>query len=581
MAKTLDQMNDEEIFNFVSGKTKPSSSSVDFEMMSTEDLEKIVSSKPTKPESGGFVKGAFESAPMTMGAAGAMVGGTAGAPFMGVGAIPGGLIGGSAGSALGSAIRSFGRKYVYDEPETRQEYYGNLGKETVMGLASEMGGQAAGKALGFVGKGLTGLFGSKPNAEVISESAKRLGTKATPGMTSNSPTMQGLESSLNQAPSLAGGVVRSETQPVREAIQKTVQNITGEGTSLTPFEVGEKVKAGLVSDVGEKTGPVSMLFETVKASTKDIPLSEKSIAAVSKNIKNIDEVRLLPKESWSSKANSYAEALQNAKSVDEIATIRKVVGQDMRAAQGNEKMVLSQIYDKISKLENNNLIRGAIKAGRTAKEGEKVGKELVQESLEARKLWKGLVTDLDKFSKVSGLNKKGITPILNAIEDVPAEKVSQKFFNTGNLESLNTLKKQFPDQFELLRQAKLAEIQKASLDAKGNINPSMFLRSIKSMGSEVQELVFGKGAKQTIQDLETVVKSLPDRMGPSGTPQGMQFLDMLNPYTQAMDLARLGVLKGQGPLRATGQALQSPVVQPSANVITRKLLELNQKKQGR
>lgn len=587
MAKDLKKLTDEELDREIMALSSSAKSTKD---LSDEELEAEINSlmpkqEPKKQERD-FIRGAFEAAPAALAGLGGGIGATAaGVPTLGLGAPGGAVVGAGLGGMVGSGIRSLGRRFVYDQPESVGEMYSSaFGKEPIMGAASEAGGQVIAKGMSAAGKGLADLFRQKENAAAIAESAKRLGIKPTTGMTSGSQTLRGMESSLEQAPTLAGGMVSRQTEGVRKGLERGISDLISDTTSLTPVEVGEKVRSGMVARIGEKTGPVSMMFENVKAMTKDIPIDEKSLARVAKNIEGIDEVRLLPKESWSAKAKSYAEALGNAQSADEIATIRKTIGEDFRASEGPERMVLGKIYDKLSKLENNTILRGAVKAARTAKEGKEIGKDLVEESLSARKQWKEIYKSLNEFSQATGLKvggRENITNILDAIDTMQPEQVAKKFFNTGNIESMRVMSKKFPEQFELLRQAKISELNKASTGLDEKINPKAFLRNIKSMGPEVRDLVFGKDSAQKIEDIMRVVGSAPEMAGPSGTPRGFDLRDVLNPYLNIRDIGRIGVLKGEGPLRSLGEAMrgqptgllgesfQNAAISPLANLGTR------------
>jgi hypothetical protein len=571
MQKDLSKLSTEEIDSYIAayGADDPSK-------ISDKQLDNLINSygpETKKPETTikGVAKSMFEAAPMMGSAIGGGLGAvSAGVPTLGLGAPGGAVVGAGLGGGLGTAIRSLGRKYVYDEPESREQFYKAQAIGPIEGAAQEMGGQVIGKAISGLGSVIKSLgqkgahvgpyqpldeLAAKESAGQISQSAQRLGIKPTQGMLSQSPVVQGLESSLEQSPSFAGSLVRSETKPVRSAIKQGIEGLTKDGSSLSAFEVGESAKSGMLAKINERSKPIAQIFEEVKSHTRNIPLSDKSLKTVANNIKKIDEVRLLPSSSWSSKANQYADALGNVKSVDEIKTIRTLVGKDFGAAEGPEKQVLGQIYDKLSRLENNSIVRGAIDTVKgferkgefsqvaAASEGEEIGRKLVKDSMEARKLWKGLIQDLNDFSDATGLRKEGISSVSGAIEGVQSEKVVGKFFNTGNLNALRSMQKQFPDQFESLRQSKLGEIFKNSQTGKGEINPTAFFRNIKSIGPEATELLFGPGSSQKIADIKTVVGSLPDKMGPSGTPQGLDFQSLLSPVLQSRDAARYLFLK--------------------------------------
>jgi len=54
---------------------------------------------------------------------------------------------------------------------------------------------------------------------------------------------------------------------------------------------------------------------------------------------------------------------------------------------------------------------------------------------------------------------------------VPSEEVAKRMFNTKNYEGLKAIKESLPEQFEMLRKAKLAEIAKKTSSAKEVVDP--------------------------------------------------------------------------------------------------------------
>src|ERR1019366_6966741 len=88
--------------------------------------------------------------------------------------------------------------------------------------------------------------------------------------------------------------------------------------------------------------------------------------------------------------------------------------------------------------------------------------------------------------------------------------------------SLNTIKEHLPEEFEQMRKYKLGSIaDKSTYD--GKINPVRLLQQIKDMPSSTRNVLFGPDQSKMLDNMKTVVESMPTKMGPSGTPQGVEF----------------------------------------------------------
>ena len=101
-------------------------------------------------------------------------------------------------------------------------------------------------------------------------------------------------------------------------------------------------------------------------------------------------------------------------------------------------------------------------------------------------------------------------------------------------------------------------IRKA-VEVKGEVNTVKLLKAVKGMEPKTRELVFGVDSSTVMKNLETVVNSLPNKMGPSGTPQGMEFADFFSPsfwIKEPAKLAQYGIYKGAGAINKAGGMLK-------------------------
>lgn len=355
----------------------------------------------------------------------------------------------------------------------------------------------------------------KINAEQIKEAADRLGIKVTPAMLDDSGFVERLEYTLTQSPSFIGQNIASKQKNVSEGLKKSVQDLTSESTNLSPFQVGEKFKSGVTAKVGERLSPISSVFDEVAESTKNMPLSDRAKNTVIRNIQADDYYALT---GGAGKAKQYVDMITNAKNVDQVKSTMTLLNKDIQAAQGAEKLVLISIKDKLARLEESSIMRAA---GSLAKKDQGIGRDLVGDLRDARKGYRQLSEDLSGVAENARIkSNKGPSAFLDEVENIPSEKVQDKFFNVENNRQLVSLQKNFPEEFELLRQGKLKEISDGSIDfsqnGQGKESSARFLRAIRNLNPESQSMLFKEGAGK-IADLQTVQNSLPRNFNPSGT----------------------------------------------------------------
>lgn len=404
----------------------------------------------------------------------------------------------------------------------------------------------------------------KANAAEIQAAAKRLGAKATPGMIYDDVTLQGLESSLSQSPSIPGMLVRKSTVPVEKAVDDVAAGALSDASSLSPFALGERVKSGIESNVEGRLAPSRAVFQELAESSPHITPNPKSLERVAKNIANIDEVRLgfAGGASWANKALQYGEMLKKAKSVKDITTIRQLIGADLEAAKqtrGPERLVFGSLYDRATRLEENSMMRGAVDTMRSfaqkptgktgdalAAEGEQIGLDMINKMRWAKKDFHNQAQTLRDVAGAARIKRAGSPQeFLSAVDNIRSENVADKLFNVDDVALMRKMQDVFPDQAKLMRQGQLGEIQRASSLSSGELSTPKFFQQVKGIpNAESQQILFGENLPK-IADAKTVMQSLPEYIGPSGTPKGMEYLNMLDPFKAAHDFGRYALYKGR------------------------------------
>lgn len=538
------------------------------DFISDEDMNKIsqeteiLDDKPNLNITGrGLLKGAIESLPI----AGSMFGGAAGFASP----VPGGaLLGSGLGAAGGEALKQIGEKYLLGEDAKElPERIKDIGMEGLYGAAGEAGGQIIGKGIQAAGKGLIKARPTKINAEAIEQAMDELSKsriasdgdakmiKPTRGMLSPDRIEQGVESSLEQSPTIAGALTRKKTQPVYNLAKDTGADLFKETPNLQPSDVGYEFKQGLRSEIESRVKPIKKVYDKIQESTQFIDVNPKSLDRVSNNIINSEPFKSSPGYSM---ANLTASDLKNVKNVDQLKTLRSNIGKRLSnpSLDGAEKATLNLMYGKISNLEQNTIMREAIKQSRTGPEGQKIGSELVNELKDANKNYKSVMEDLKLLGRESGVESRvnSIDNFLDKVDKIPDEKIVDTFFKPSNRQSLLNLEKLNPEGFESLKQSKLNTIRLNS-EFKGQIDPAKLVRNLKDMEHDTRVVLFGEQGANNINHMKTIIDSLPNKMGPSGTPQGLEFKHLFSPSGWINEFSRMAqyknLNKGQGFLNKT------------------------------
>jgi hypothetical protein len=108
-------------------------------------------------------------------------------------------------------------------------------------------------------------------------------------------------------------------------------------------------------------------------------------------------------------------------------------------------------------------------------------------------------------------------------------------FDTNNYEGLKAVQEFMPEQFDMLKKAKLDSILKKSQTA-GELDPKKLINNVKKLEKESREIIFGKGSQQVFDDINTVLDNIPTKVGTSDTPRGNAWSALFSPshYSKEM-----------------------------------------------
>lgn len=404
----------------------------------------------------------------------------------------------------------------------------------------------------------------------VQEAADTLGITPTKGMLATDMQTRGLESSLEQSPSIAGDLVRKEIEPVRQKMISVVSEATASKTAKTAEQIGDAIKDGIRDKLTKTYEPIKGIYADIDQHLPNIPVREKSKMGIVRSIHEYADGTLAGTER--SLVKDVANNISQAKTVDQLKQIRTAVLAKMRNGVASESAALRPIVDKLNRAISTNTMIAASqleKQGVTGAVG--AGKNLVETLKTVNKDYRGFIQEVQNYSSKSGVSKRieGVEDFLDKLDEIPSAALGDKIFKSNDIKFLNSFKAQFPQEFELLRQKQLSDIFAETLTKTPQgietPDPGKFIKAINKLQPETRAIIFGPEFKgpiaheKALEALDTLVKSFPHKMGPSGTPQGNMFVEFLSaPRFQTKELTRYGLYKGDKQISNQFNKLTAP-----------------------
>lgn len=485
---------------------------------------------------------------------GAAIGAPVAPPFGSlIGATVGGIGGGLLGAyAVGSGAEA-ARQYVamgadardYFDSERMNEaglYASAFAPIDLLGLGISKSGQ--------ISKAKSGTAKiEKLNSEKLKEAAKILGVDLTPGQLKASKQVQELEASLVKSTGQIGGSkLRKQIESNKDQIQKVITNLLEPSEELTLFQAGQSFGANIKNTVAERLAPAIEVYKKYDDVFKDVnindalPPAKKGLYEIAKKrgkkppgwlIQQMEEpLRQLQRRVEGSPegiaiAKTVIDRLSNTNTINDITQTRQIFRDNARRYRD----------DPIWQYVNNN-INAVLKNKRNeailalAKKDPKLGEQAVKELKMADQIYAETAGQIENISgKKKGSLKPGVrTALSDWVDTLDNLGKLQKVIDTKNPTKIFKSAKDFPEEFEILRNGYKTEFYRemSSNISKDGFNVGRIVKSLDKMSPEALAVIYGENAKEIVSALKLYLKSIPDNINPSNTGK---FLDLLKSYT--------------------------------------------------
>jgi hypothetical protein len=229
------------------------------------------------------------------------------------------------------------------------------------------------------------------------------------------------------------------------------------------------------------------------------------------------------------------------------------------------KNTVGEAYSRLAQMEKNTITRSTIDYMKQTRgkglgqmtaqlEGHQIADDILKDLKSANKEYAQMSKEIKDFSRTVGVgNVRNYADFVSKLQDIPDEKIVDKLFTPGNNKALKDFQKLYPSAFDKLKQSYMMGVYEKSL-TKGEVSIPKLLNNVKKLSPEARGIILGSDATQKLKDIETMYNAFPQRIGPSGTPQGIEYaeLNLLSPkywWNEVRDKANDWILRNPDKIK--------------------------------
>ena len=386
---------------------------------------------------------------------------------------------------------------------------------------------------------LDGLTQLKGHASEIKSAADHLGVPTFAGQVSDSGATQKAWEILSESPSPIGVAEAQKVDDAYKTVQSRVEQAIHSDTNASAAEVGQSIKDSLLGKANSMIESYSQKFNELGLTEKAIPVNERSLNAITKNIQKIPEVR-------GNIAPAFAQQMEGrlatVQTLQDLKTQIKALNSDIYSFNigANEKRIASTIKEKLQNLYENTIRKQFSKADQ---------KELFALYKGANKEFAESLNTLSDISGAVGKSRiKSPIDFVNYLSDkTNADTLVNKLFKKNDAEGMASFQKNFPEEWNMVKGYQRSQIGEYK---DGVLNLNGALKKIGKMEPELKNAVFNPDEIKTLESAKTWTEAFPKtfRTG-SKTAPSLGWMNYLkNPieaaYTHVRDVGLKAGLSG-------------------------------------
>lgn len=406
--------------------------------------------------------------------------------------------------------------------------------------------------------------GIEPDNEKLMKAAQDLDLPVYNGMVTQDQWIKRAEDALiNGAPTYSGIKRQKLYQQAHDSVNKIIQDLVPE-SPYTQATAGQAVQDGLIQKISAERDPINELYSTIKETTKDVPLSDRSAPAIARNILAMPEVTQTPNSPQARLARSVAENILNAKTVEDIAFQKTAVKGMANSTIPAERRIAAILTDKLNEWEESSVRRYANRlASNLSKQDAETQanmqsvvdriQNLLPQIKEAKAKYAPFIEDVKKLAGELGKSKiHGPQDALDFIQGLDFEQLTNRLTKKGNSQFRTWFAEKFPQEMSVLREYQKNALREAA-SKTGEFSPKMFFNRLDNLEPEIQKSIFFPEELKKLKNAQTYFQKFPKAFNPSGTDHTSAFRGFFESPTgaaigNARDLAIEGYIHTFGKI---------------------------------
>lgn len=375
------------------------------------------------------------------------------------------------------------------------------------------------------------------------KNAEKDGTPIAPEIRSalsNNPHLQNMFKQLRDNGLTSGEALTELTKQTKDIANKQIESLVGAG-GPTAQEAGELAKQSLLSKAEDLNKSVKEKYSALGDVTAVAIPDEARLKSYDQLIESGQNFGAVGSPQ-SNLFKAYGERMLSQNTVGQLDKLNTEIGGELskawRAGDTETYKALANIRDHIRDFQDHQIGKAVEEVAKPlpmtdaqkslygnvskeytegATEATDIASQVVAERKAARSAYHDFMTNLTEMASLGKVGKvKNYSQFEEAIQNIPAMKLSQKLFDPKNLEKLNKLKSEYPDIFEKIVQQQKSDIIE-SASKSGFLNHNTVMNKINSLPKEVRGLMFKPEDLKSIESASSVISHLSSRLNPSGT----------------------------------------------------------------
>lgn len=384
----------------------------------------------------------------------------------------------------------------------------------------------------------------KKNAKEVMDAGDVLDVPVFNGQISGDKATQMAEDALLKQPQTVAGYQRwqqykAATDKVESEIDKIIPQVEFEA-----YPAGQRVQTTLTNEIQEQAALHKERYDLINEVLPEMDVKQSSLKRIAENVRNEKSVKSDFKAPFSQLARDIAEEIEsgNITNVQELRAYQSRLNKRLPpTADAESKRIIGIIAEKLDNLEaktisnkvDNFVTEVLSRTDMTAAEKQAIWGDKVERLANLEKQIKVADEAYGPFKKklnelADWLGKGrvgGAQDALNFInnrlepEDLITKFTSHKYANLPKF-----LKKEFPEVYEIVREAEKAKVWEAGAKGK-QFNYNQVLKKIDQMPKEFRESIFTPEELVKLKAAKTWLDNLPPDFNPSHTASLHSFLE--------------------------------------------------------